>query len=90
MYFKTRKHVKRLTVEIIGVGVALACIFWVLGHLVAFYFFGYVLIGEGNRLVLFSEIALITLGLLCFLTIFVEEKTEKSEFPLSPDRIQND
>lgn len=51
---------------VMGIGVALACIFWVLGHLVAFYFFGHILVGEENGLVLFSEITLITSGLLCF------------------------
>jgi len=60
----------QMIVETVGVGVALVCISWVLGHLVAFYFFGYILVGETNRLILFGEIAVITSGLLCFLADF--------------------
>lgn len=90
MLVKSRKHIKHSIVEIVGVGVGLACISWVLVHLVAFYFFGYILIGEGNKLVLFCEIALISLGLLCFLTDFVEKKIEKSDFPKSLNRIQEE
>jgi len=77
MPLKTEKSMALMIMETIGVGVALACIFWVLGHLAAFYFFGYILVGEGNMLVLFSEIALITLGLLCFLADFLLRKTSK-------------
>lgn len=71
----TEKPVVRMIVETVGVGVALACILWVLGHLAAFYFFGYILVGEENRLILFGEIAFITSGFLCFLTDFWLRKT---------------
>ncbi len=69
------KPAVRIIIEAVGVGVALACIFWVLGHLAAFYFFGYILVGEENRLILFSEIAFITSGFLCFLADFWLRKT---------------
>jgi hypothetical protein len=64
-----------MIVETVGVGVALTCIFWVLGHLAAFYFFGYILVGEENRLILLGEIALISAGSFCFLTDFWLRKT---------------
>ena len=72
---RTEKAVVRMVVETVGVGVALACIFWVLGHLAAFYFFGYILVGEENRLILLGEIALISSGFFCFLTDFWLRKT---------------
>ena len=61
-------------VEVIGVGVALGCIVWVLGHLVAFDFYGYFIVGESNKLILYSEIVLVSLGLLCFLKLFFRDK----------------
>ena len=53
-------------VEVIGAGVALGCIVWVLGHLLAFDFFGYFMVGESNKFILYSEIALVFFGLICF------------------------
>ena len=64
---KNNNSRKSLIFETIGLGVATASIFWVLVNLFAFYLFGYVLIGEENRLILISEIALVTFGLFCFL-----------------------
>jgi len=75
---KIRNALKRIVVETLGVGVALACILWVLGHLVAFHFFGYILVGESNKLILFSEVALVTTGLLCFLRDLFLRKNSKS------------
>jgi hypothetical protein len=72
---RTERSVVRMLVETLGIGVALACMFWVLGHLTAFHFFGYILVGEENRLILFSEIALISSGFLCFLADFWLRKT---------------
>jgi len=77
MITKTQKPMALMIVEVIGVGVAIACIFWVLGHLAVFYFSGYIVVGEENRIVLFGEIALITSGLLCFIADFWFRKTSK-------------
>ena len=63
------RSVQRL-IESIGVGVALGCIVWVLGHLVAFDFYGYFLVGESNKFILYSEISLVCFGLVCFLKTF--------------------
>jgi hypothetical protein len=51
----------------IGLGIATASILWVLVNLIAFYLFGNIIIGEMNKSILFSEISLVTFGLLCFL-----------------------
>ncbi len=64
---KNKTSRKSQIFETIGLGVAVASIFWVLINLFAFFFLGYVLVGEENRLVLVSEIALVTFGLFCFL-----------------------
>jgi cation transporter-like permease len=64
---KNKTSRKSQIFETIGLGVATASIVWVLVNLFAFYLFGYVLVGEENRLILISEIALITFGLFCFL-----------------------
>ena len=64
-------------VRIIGVGVALTCILWILGHLIAFSMFGYILVGETNKLILLMEILFIASGLTCFLIDFI--KREKGD-----------
>jgi hypothetical protein len=64
----------RMLVEAVGLGVALVCIGWVLGHLIAFLSYGYVLIGDTNRLVLSVEVALVSFGLLCFLVTFCMDR----------------
>ncbi len=67
MLEKRARSRKKQIFAAIGLGVAAASIFWVLINLFAFYLFGYVLIGEENRLILISEIVLVTFGLFCFL-----------------------
>ena len=64
----------RMFVEALGLSVALVCMGWVLGHLIAFWFYGYILIGDTNRLVLLVEAVLVFFGLLCFLITFLRDK----------------
>lgn len=68
-------------IEVMGVGVALGCIIWVLGHLVAFVFYGSFMVGESNKLVLYGEIALVSLGLACFVikTFFRDKNKTRDE-----------
>lgn len=61
-----RGRLVRTLIEIVGAGVAIACVVWVLWHLVAFLN-GYVLVGESNKLILLGEVAIVSFGLLCFL-----------------------
>ena len=72
MWFVLRRTQKLK--EAMGVGVALGCIFWVLGHLIAFNFYGSFLVGESNKLVLFGETALVSSGLYFFLKKLFREK----------------
>ena len=62
------KRTQRL-VEVVGAGVALGCIVWVLGHLIAFDFYGSFMVGESNKFILYGEITLVSFGLLCFIKI---------------------
>ena len=73
------KRIQKL-VEVIGAGVALGCIVWVLGHLLAFDFIGYFMVGESNKLILYGEIALVFFGLICFIKTFFQHliKTNQS------------
>lgn len=66
----------QMIIRVIGFGVALGCIIWVLGHLVAFNFFGYFIVGESNKFILYGEIALVSFGLLCFIKTY-SKLTEK-------------
>ena len=60
--------------EAFGLGVALICIGWVLLHLVGFFFYGYILVGETNLLVLSVEAGMVLFGLICFLITQVEDR----------------
>ncbi len=64
----------RIFREAMGIGIALACISWVLVHLIIFFFYGYVLIGETNKLILVGEVALTSVGLLCLLVTFYKDR----------------
>lgn len=61
-----RGRLAQILIEFAGTGVAIACIIWVLWHLVVFLN-GYVLVGESNKLILLGEVAVVSFGLLCFL-----------------------
>ena len=63
-------------VEAMGIGVALGCITWVLGHLVAFDVYGSFLVGESNKLILYGEIGLVAFGLICFIKTFFRDRTK--------------
>jgi hypothetical protein len=64
----------RIFREAMGIGIALACISWVLVHLIIFFFYGYVLVGETNKLILVGEVALTSVGLLCLLITFYKDR----------------
>ncbi len=69
-----KELILRIFREAMGIGIALACISWVLVHLVTFFFHGYVLVGEGNKLILVGEVALTSVGLFCLLVTFYKDR----------------
>lgn len=71
---RDKELIFRIFREALGIGIALACISWVLGHLIIFFFYGYVLIGETNKLILAGEFALTSIGLLCLLVTFYKDR----------------
>lgn len=60
--------------EAVGLGVALTCIGWVLFHLIGFFFYGYILVGESSLPILLGEVAITLFGLFCFLVTLYEDK----------------
>lgn len=68
----------RLFRETVGFSVALASIGWVLFHLVGFFFYGYVWVGENNPAILLLEFVLTASGLVCFMITLYEDKMSKS------------
>jgi hypothetical protein len=69
----------RIFREAMGIGIALACISWVLVHLVIFFFYGYILVGETNKIILVGEVALTSLGLFCLLITFYKDRFASRE-----------
>jgi len=69
----------RIFREAMGIGIALACISWVLAHLVIFFFYGYVLVGETNKFILVGEVALTSIGLFCLLITFYKDRFSSKE-----------
>ncbi|UCH69659.1 MAG: hypothetical protein JSV29_05220 [Candidatus Bathyarchaeota archaeon] len=69
-----KEFILRLFREAMGIGIALACISWVLIHLIIFFFYGYVMVGETNKLILVGELALTSVGLLCLLVTFYKDR----------------
>ena len=74
-----RELILRIFREAMGIGIALACISWVLAHLVIFFFNGYILVGETNKLILVGEVALTSTGLLCLLITFYKDRFSSKE-----------
>jgi hypothetical protein len=60
--------------EMMGLSVAVTCIGWVLVHLISFVFYGFILVGESNLLILLFEISITILGLFCFVTTYFLRK----------------
>ena len=60
--------------EMMGISVAVTCIGWVLIHLISFVFYGFILVGESNLVILVFEISFTVLGLACFITTFFLKK----------------
>jgi hypothetical protein len=69
----------RIFREAMGIGIALACISWVLLHLIIFFFYGYVLVGETNKTILVGEVALTSIGLFCLLITFYKDRFSSRE-----------
>lgn len=69
----------RIFREAMGIGIALACISWVLVHLIIFFFYGYVLVGETNKVILAGEVALTAIGLFCLLITFYKDRFSSRE-----------
>ncbi|MGD8543747.1 MAG: hypothetical protein PVG48_01350 [Candidatus Bathyarchaeota archaeon] len=69
----------RIFREAMGIGIALACISWVLVHLIIFFFYGYVLVGETNKVILAGEVALTSIGLFCLLMTFYKDRFSSRE-----------
>lgn len=69
-----REALFKILRESMGIGVALACIGWALAHLIVFLSYGYVLVGENNKILLVAEITLTSIGLFCLLTTFCRDK----------------
>lgn len=63
---------QRWILETVGLGIALTSMGWVLGHLIAFAVLGEVLVGEGNRMVVLAEIAMVSTGICCLAVTYVE------------------
>ncbi|MDH5375250.1 MAG: hypothetical protein OEW95_05485 [Candidatus Bathyarchaeota archaeon] len=74
-----RELVLRIFREAMGIGIALACISWVLVHLIIFFFYGYVLVGETNKFILVGEVALTSVGLFCLLLTFYKDRFSSRE-----------
>lgn len=74
-----KELILRIFREAMGIGIALACISWVLVHLIIFFFYGYVLVGETNKLILVGEVALTSVGLLCLLITFYKDRFSSKE-----------
>jgi hypothetical protein len=73
----SKRHIRMLLRafrEAVGLGVALVCIGWVLFHLIGFFFYGYIMVGESNLPILFGEVAVTLSGLFCFLVTLYEDK----------------
>jgi len=69
----------RIFREAMGIGIALACISWVLVHLIIFFFYGYVLVGETNKIILAGEVALTAIGLFCLLITLYKDRFSSRE-----------
>ena len=65
----------RWFLEVLGLGVALASMGWILGHLIAFAVLGRVLVGEDNRTVVFAEIGLVAVGICCLASSYIGRLT---------------
>ena len=63
---------QRWILETVGLGVALTSMGWILGHLIAYAVLGEVLVGEANKMVVFAEIGLMSTGICCLATSYVE------------------
>ena len=74
-----KELILRIFREAMGVGIALTCITWVLIHLITFFFYGYILVGETNKLILVGEVALTSVGLLCLLVTFYKDRFSSRE-----------
>jgi len=74
-----KELILRIFREAMGIGIALACISWVLVHLIIFFFYGYILVGETNKLILVGEVALTSVGLLCLLITFYKDRFSSKE-----------
>jgi len=74
-----KELILRIFREALGIGIALACISWVLVHLIIFFFYGYVLVGESNKLILIGEVALTSVGLFCLLITFYKDRFSSRE-----------
>jgi len=74
-----KELILRIFREAMGIGIALACISWVLVHLIIFFFYGYILVGESNKLILVGEVALTSVGLLCLLITFYKDRFSSRE-----------
>jgi hypothetical protein len=60
--------------EMMGLSVAVTCIGWVLIHLISFVFYGFILVGESNLLILLFEISFTIFGLFCFIITYFLRK----------------
>ncbi|UCE16615.1 MAG: hypothetical protein JSV12_03125 [Candidatus Bathyarchaeota archaeon] len=69
-----KEFIFRVFREAMGIGIALACMSWVLLHLIIFFFYGYILVGETNKFILVGEVALTSIGLLCLLITFYKDR----------------
>jgi len=76
---RDKELILRIFREAMGIGIALACMSWVLVHLIIFFFYGYVLVGETNKLILVGEVALTSVGLLCLLITFYKDRFSSRE-----------
>lgn len=66
-------------IHLIGIIIALACIVWVAGHLVAFSIFGSITVGESNIVLLLAELGLVSFGLFCFLYTHLQSWFKKEK-----------
>ncbi|NIR86314.1 hypothetical protein GWO13_01590 [Candidatus Bathyarchaeota archaeon] len=76
---RDKELIFRIFREALGIGIALACISWVLVHLIILFFYGYVLVGETNKFILVGEVALTSVGLLCLLITFYKDRFSSRE-----------
>jgi len=76
---RDKELILRIFREAMGIGIALACISWVLVHLIIFFFYGYVLVGETNKVILVGEVALTSVGLFCLLITFYKDRFSSRE-----------